>query len=527
MTRDAILSECAQHLRASSFEYEQLLVASLESVWHALSALVERQLLMKKGVNVAMLGKFTFVRDVQPVTPVFLLADRFTSLYSVAWKRPPPALVAPAVDANMSLVGSELGLPKEQVMRTLEALTAFLGSKLQRGAGSGRLRFGNVGYLCLDGKALSFAFSPAFVRTVSSQLSKKTANSSSNEVLDGARVPQTQQLGKQTMQRSMSTDSGISSICIGKSSTAPIDSTTFMTAVSSAPAVLSTSGGHGSRQQHHHHKHKHRRDKSGTTRTLPAQKSSNGLTHSLVLLLLLTERHTRSSSHLLESVTPLDSMTVDTGLRQVLPRFLLASKRVPDGAKVHCETPGSPYALALQSAFERERELRDHNARAVAVEDAAIAERYHATQLRKLHESAERTLQRRELNAFLSGQIDEKQTKERRDRLAAARASDYESTTILPHDPRVTAAAKRHAKQTLCARLSDQVAAKHALAKDTRALETAEAAYFIAQLQKQTAVDESERQARKQRDKQALLDGWQQQQALRASAGIDTTKRMR
>lgn len=237
--------------------------------------------------------------------------------------------------------------------------------------------------------------------------------------------------------------------------------------------------------------------------------------------------HTQSSSHL-DSTSPHtlerslsvqdENTTSSSSSRQLLPRFLIASKHVPDGAKLSRQIPGSQYALAMQSSFDRELELRNLKHQAITKEDDAIMVRHHATQLRKLQERAEQAINRREFNAFLNGQIEEKQAKQRKDRLQAARMTDFESAKILPHDPIVTEAAKRDAKHYLCKRLEEQVAAKDALQKDKRVLEQAESAYFIAKLKAQTEVEQRELLELKRIDKEALLDGWRQQQALRTQA---------
>lgn len=211
MGRDAILTECAQHLHKSSFEYEQLLGSSVDAVWHAISAHVDRQLSLKKGVNVAAFGKFTFLRDSQPPVPVFILAERFVSAYGVAWKRPPPALLVPTIDVNMSSIGNGVGLPKEQTLRTLEAFVAFLGTKLQKSSASGRLRLGNAGFVCFEGRALSFVFNPGFIKSVSQQSSSNKASNAAGVDIGGAldlRSP----INKQFMRRSMSVDTMIPSM---------------------------------------------------------------------------------------------------------------------------------------------------------------------------------------------------------------------------------------------------------------------------------------------------------------------------
>lgn len=521
MGRDAILNDCAQHLRQSSFEFEQLLGSSVDTVWQALSGHVERQLLARKGVNVALLGKFAFLREVQPLAPVFVLADRFVSSYGVSWKRPPPALLTPTVDANLSLVGGEVGLPKEQTLRTLEALVAFLGSKLQKGTASGRLGLGNVGALCFDGKALSFAFHPSFVKAVNQGNSKKAA------------VEELRSANK--LQRSASTDSGI--LAMRRVTVA----TTTASSATPATAAEELSSEHRAAHEHstHHkkksrsHKERHGASSHPATFSHPSHTSrSSSREATPEASSQLHHRHTRSSTHLDAPARARDDPAdCDRAARQLLPRFLIASKSVPDDARVNRQTPGSAYALALQSAFERERELCGHNVLAAADEDAAIARRHHAAQLRTLQESAERALNRRELNAFLNGQIAAKHVAQRAERLTAARASDVERVTILPREPVVSTEARRDAKRSLCKRLDDQVAAKDALARDRRALEQAEAAYFSAQLQAQTAAEQRESLELKRRDKQALLDGWRQQQTLRADtaagAAAFSSKRIR
>ncbi|TYZ62748.1 hypothetical protein PybrP1_000189 [[Pythium] brassicae (nom. inval.)] len=481
MGRDAaVLDECAQHLRQSPFEFEQLLGSSVVAVWQALSASVERQLLAKKGVNVPLLGKFAFQREARPLAPVFVLTDRFASQYGVAWKRPPPALLTPTVDANLSLIGGEAGLPKEQTLRTLEALVAFLGAKLQSGSASGRLCLGSIGSLCFEGKTVSFAFSADFVRAVNQE--GRTSARKAGEPALGDRLR-----AAQALRRSASTDSGVRAV-------------RHLPPDPAAEELSSPSSAEGAAHEHRNNTRTHTQSKE------THESRSQTLGHHL---------HSLSSSHL--SAADHD-VAHAAGARPVLPRFLMASKSVPDGAKVNRPTLGSPYALALQAAFERERELRGHNALAVASEDDALARRSRAAQLRKLQESAERAAGRRELNAFLSGQIEEKRAKQRGERFTAARASDVESATILPRGAAVTAEARRDAKRGLCRRLGEQVAAKDALVRDRRALEQAEAAYFTAQLQAQAAAEQRALLELKQRDKQALLNGWRQQQALGAAA---------
>lgn len=254
MGRDAILSECTQHLRESSYEYEQLLGSSVDAVWQAISAHVERQLTMKKGVNIAVFGKFTFLRDSQPPVPVFILAERFVNTYGVAWKRPPPALLAPAVDVNMSSIGNEIGLLKEQTLRTLEALVAFLGAKLQKACALGRLRVGNVGFVCFEGRALSFAFNPGFTKSISQQSSSnRSSNAAGSET--GGLLDLRSQTSKQAMRRSMSVDHVILSMSLNSG----LDLNTAITPSGAGDAGLeSRSKSHEHDKSHSGKEHRHK-----------------------------------------------------------------------------------------------------------------------------------------------------------------------------------------------------------------------------------------------------------------------------
>lgn len=171
-----MLSECAQQLRDSAYEYETLLATSIERVWTAMGQHVEAQLQgLAKGVNVAGFAKFALLRDQSLATPVFVLADRFASSYSVVWKKPPPALLMPTIDLNMSVLGQEIALSKELTQRSLEAILLFLGTKLQKGTASGRLSVGRVGCLCLEGRTLSFQFDAGFLRALANAQQQREA----------------------------------------------------------------------------------------------------------------------------------------------------------------------------------------------------------------------------------------------------------------------------------------------------------------------------------------------------------------
>lgn len=163
-----VVAECAQALRGSSFEYEQLLGTSVERVWQGVARAIERSLLAKRGISVPGLGKFGFYKDL-PHALVFLLADRFLESHSgVSWRnKPPPAPLAVSSDLNMAVLGSEVGLARDQTQQSLDELLRFIGRKLVGESASGRLAVGSVGGFTFEGRALSFGFDAGFVKRVS------------------------------------------------------------------------------------------------------------------------------------------------------------------------------------------------------------------------------------------------------------------------------------------------------------------------------------------------------------------------
>lgn len=169
-SRGDLLAECAQQLRSSSYEFEVLLGASVTSVWQAFGRLVARQLSQRKGVSLQQLGKFGFYKAPtcnMAGAPVFLLADRFASTYGVVWRhRSSPAPLTATADVHMAALGSDAGLGSDQTRRTLDAILAFVGKKLQGGDYAGRLTLQGVGSFALDGKALSFTFDSTLLRSI-------------------------------------------------------------------------------------------------------------------------------------------------------------------------------------------------------------------------------------------------------------------------------------------------------------------------------------------------------------------------
>lgn len=262
-----------------------------------------------------------------------------------------------------------------------------------------------------------------------------------------------------------------------------------------AELLVETGGSWGltplSVEKRHRHRHESHRTKT------EQQRPRSSLTHSVSAPVLLREARRHHTS------TDADYC--------LLPRFLLHDARLPVEA---AQTSTAAKDSFVRRAYDDERMRRQQEAELVQAQEQRIAERHHATQMRRLQERAEHVIEQRDLNAFLSGQMQEKQTRQEAQAAEASRALPYDAVRILPRDPIVSAATKRARKQTLCRHLDGQVEVKAALRKHNRTVEQAEAAFFIAQLSLQDDKDQQELKQWKRREKERLLGAWRQQQAL-------------
>ncbi|KAG7383315.1 WD_REPEATS_REGION domain-containing protein [Phytophthora pseudosyringae] len=489
-----LLAECAQQLRSSQFEFEELLGASVASVWQALGRHVARQLTQRKGVSFQQLGKFGFYKaqaSVLPAAPVFLLADRFTSTYGVVWRqnRPPAPLTATA-EVNMATLGNDAGLGSDQTRHALDAILAFVGKKLQGGESAGRLTLPGVGSFALGGQTLSFTFDSTLLRAITQRAQVEAPppsaifrKSSTNAVIDTLRTKASQLDSRSSfetpaMQRSMSVDGGLQATSKSKHHLKPIDH-------------RSTEASYGD-------------DVAATNHRDPDKKHRNGDEAKKE-----KRRHHRKPRQESNGLSPSDSSdTTELNGRQILPRFLIPEPRVPPA-----ELKTRPaHDQVMQAAFQREVASIEQAKRADDQFHATQATRQRLVQIRDLQVRAERSVARRELNAFLNSQIEEKRS---RSRLKSA-SSDHRELKILPLERETSDETKRAEKQKLNQRLNEQVAAKAALKKDRRTLDQAESAYFISKLKVQDDVDRQELAERKRREKETLLAGWSQQKAIRA-----------
>lgn len=181
--------------------------------------------------------------------------------------------------------------------------------------------------------------------------------------------------------------------------------------------------------------------------------------------------------------------------RQILPRFLIPEPRVP-----HQVLKARPdHEEVMQAAFQREVANIEQAKRVDDQFNDMMATRQRVVQIRDLQKRAEQSVARRELNALLNNQIEEKRSRSRQK--SASGRDDYRDIKILPLEREMSDEMKRAEKQKLNQRLNEQVAAKDALKRDRRALDQVESAYFISKLKLQDDVDRhelAEREARRE-----------------------------
>ncbi|KAL4111342.1 hypothetical protein PRIC1_003023 [Phytophthora ramorum] len=489
-----LLAECALQLRASSFDFEVLLGASVTSVWQALGRHVSRQLTHRKGVSLQQLGKFGFYKvqsSMQP--PVFLLADRFASTYGVVWRhRPPPAPLTATAEANMSALGNDVGLGSDQTRRALDAILTFIGKKLQGGESAGRLVLPGVGSFSLDGRALSFTFDASLLRGITQSDHVETPPPSAifkRSALDNMRRKTMQLDTHRThdkgegplLQRSISLDGVLQA---QSSSKHHATSALHLHQTSKHDAAVNHRGGdHDVTDVDHLNGKKQEKEK---------------------------KRHRHRHRQELDETIPVDSINtepVSLNGRQILPRFLIPEPRIP----LKVLKARRNHDQVVQAAFQREVANIEQAKRVDDDFNDMLVTRQRVVQIHDLQKRAEQSVARRELNAFLSNQIEEKRSRSRQ-----KSASTYRDVKILPLGCEISDGTRRAEKQKLNQRLNEQVAAKAALKKDRRSLDQAESAYFISKLKMQDEIDQHEQAERKCADKEALLVEWSQQKAIRA-----------
>ncbi|RLN92839.1 hypothetical protein BBJ28_00014234 [Nothophytophthora sp. Chile5] len=502
-----LLAECSQQLRASSFEYETLLGASVGSVWQALGRHVVRQLTLRKGVTVPQLGKFGFYKtqtSTLPAPPVFLLADRFASTYGVVCRQqPPPAPLTATAEVNMAALGSDAGLGHEQTRRTLEAVMAFVGGKLRGGDGIGRLALTGVGNFQLDGRTLIFTFDRSFLRALMTSANSDVAPQPAIHKARHGAVGAASSLRRKGMPLSAGDAAGLNKSPAVRRC-ASLDGTLQASGDSSCQHRGSVLGVNVASQGH--------QLASCHLQSVDASEKEEGAVPNSEKT--KTKKHHRDHRRKTDASSLDHSSSADTMLTkdlQILPRFLLPEPRVPVGAvQEHAQ-----HKRAMQTAFEHEITRMAEVKRTDDQQNDMLAVRQRAVQLRDLQLRAEKTVARRDLNAFLNNQIEEKKQRARRSAAAAANdRCDYRNIKILPLASDISDDLRRLEKQKLSQRLHDQVAAKAALKKDRRALDQAEAAYFISKLTLQTESERQELIEQKRVEKEALVAGWNQQKAI-------------
>ncbi|POM66641.1 Hypothetical protein PHPALM_17469 [Phytophthora palmivora] len=489
-SRGDLLTECAQQLRSSEFEFEVLLGSSVTSVWQALGRHVARQLIQRKGVSLQQLGKFGFYKmqtSMLPSAPVFLLADRFTSTYGVIWcHRPPPAPLTATAEVNMAALGSEAGIGSDQTRRALDAILTFVGKKVQGGECAGRMALPGVGSFTLDGKAISFTFDSSLLRAMTQnnqvEIAPPSAIFKKRNAVDSLRKKSDAKSDNPMLLRSMSLDGSLQGPCKSKH---------HLTS-------LKTSSRDDFAAPNRHVDNDEDTNNAEETKKRSKEKKKHSRKH-------------RQKQDALISTTSNNTDAVPRNGRQILPRFLIPDPRVP----TEMLQPRPAHDQVMQAAFQREVDKIEQAKRVDDQFNDMQAARQRAVQIQDLQKRAEQAVARRELNAFLNVQIEEKR-KRSRQKSTAIDHCDFREIKILPLEREVSDEMMRVEKQKLNQRLNEQVAAKVALKKDRRTLDQAESAYFISKLKMQDDIGRQELVERKRIEKETLLAGWSQQKAIRA-----------
>lgn len=397
----------------------------------------------------------------------------------------------------MAALGNEAGLGSDQTRRALDAILAFVGKKLQDGGYAGRLALPGVGNFMLDGRSLSFAFDSSLLRAIaqSDQLevvppSAIFRKSSTSGALDIVRKKALQldthgKRGNPVLQRSMSLDAALP-------------------AAGNSKHHLKTLGSNATSdfvEPKHRGDHENKKNKDQYIDDDEKKKDKE------------KKRHHRKHRHDLDGSIPSNSNNTEAvplNGRQILPRFLIPEPRVsPNVMKTRPN-----HDQVMQAAFQRKVASIEQAKRLDDQYSDMIATRQHDVQICDLQKRAEQSVARRELNAFLNKQIEEKRRRSRQ-KSATAERCDFREIKILPLEREISDEMKREEKRKLNQRLNEQVAAKAALKKDRRTLDQAESAYFISKLKLQDDIDQQELAERKRIEKETLLAGWSQQKAIR------------
>jgi hypothetical protein len=252
------------------------------------------------------------------------------------------------------------------------------------------------------------------------------------------------------------------------------------------------------RHSHRHHGHSSSDHRKGGRASGEADASSS-------------MRHSKSTGQLpVPTATTSVEPKSGNSSGQILPRFML-----PDPSRSPSKLVYDKQSTSLQQTFEFKREELQLQQAAIAKQDAEIQRRTNATRLRCVQERAEKTVNQRELDAFLNRQIEFKHSEQKRLAAVDAASTNFDAVRVLPRDPIVTREQRQAAKLKLRGRLHDQVALKDSLAKQRRNVDRAESAYFLTKVAEQGDREREQRDELRRLTREALTTGWQQQRAIK------------
>ncbi|CAK4652988.1 hypothetical protein LEN26_020576 [Aphanomyces euteiches] len=464
-----LLVECRKALEATAFEYNQILAASVLDVWRSLTACVERQMMMDKGVVVPVFAKFAFLKG-KDATPTFAFTDKFLKSYRVTAKRPLAALTWHCVDMNYSTIAADAGMIKDQAQHTVEAIFKFVGEATQAGTHSYRLPFGAVGTIIIDGKCIGFRYDPAFLHVLASKHRGSDVSSGTNAFSSAPRAVSSQLEALEALAGIKVSSPAMQSL------TPPAE-----------PAVVMQDNffeaprdGH---KRRHGEKRKHKKKASPSSQLIQC-----------------------ASENILTSKTL--SIGADPGaVPSILPRFLIPELRVHRAQSVnHLQE------LILEKSYARLDVTKQQAKLQSETLEAQQQERNKAIEIRHLKNRAIVALQHREMHNHLKQQtIDKQQRQQDDDALQRSVPGCTEDMKILPRAKVRSKEEEKAHKAKLRARLDAELQKKHLRHEQLQQVQRHEGVYFLSCVEKQSQLEREAVARQKQQDKETLIREWARQ----------------
>ncbi|XP_068455484.1 coiled-coil domain-containing protein 81-like isoform X1 [Clinocottus analis] len=146
----------------------------IQSIWAAVSAFIERQMTLQKGVRVAGLGTFTFSQQKLDIgnkytmiqRPIFLIAGKLVQSLGLKQVRPLAAAThLPVVQLNLAAVSQQTAFSRDEVERCVRE-TLLLLLRALASEQNAFLTFQGIGVLSFRSNKVQMKFSRAFVQAM-------------------------------------------------------------------------------------------------------------------------------------------------------------------------------------------------------------------------------------------------------------------------------------------------------------------------------------------------------------------------